>query len=411
VRRALVAFCLAAAAGAEEPHAFVETEVAREACWIGEAVQVTLRVGVERAFFDRNAVQMFQQRLDVPVHVDAPWLAELRTPGGAALTLALNDAIVAAAQRPDRDGFTVVEVAGTLRPDAPGEFVLAAPRLRYAYATKFRENLVYGRMPVDRREGFATGPRVVLDVRALPPAPDGYTGAIGRFRVRADAPTRDVRAGDVFKLTLTITGKGNLDRIGTPRLALPGFHVYGARDDRAGTVVYDVAAIAAVAEVPAIPFVAFDPEAGVYATVRTDPIPLTVRGAPERKPAREPGWPVWPWLVVPVLAIGLVMSVLRARRREEPPDAATVFAERADTDLVGALTDYLAARLACPAAAVIGPDLAARLAAAGVPEPAAACGAELMERLVGARYGGTPEPGDRAAADALVAELEGVKHA
>ena len=48
----------------------------------------------------------------------------------------------------------------------------------------------------------------------------------------------------------------------------------------------------------------------------------------------------------------------------------------------------LAARLACPAAAVIASDLAARLAAAGVEPDLAAQAAVTLERLVGARYGG-----------------------
>jgi hypothetical protein len=413
VRRALLVSCLAAAAWADEPRAFLETKVEREACWVGEAVRVRLRVGIDRAFFEKSSVQMFQQRLDLPVHIEAPWLAELAKRGGDALSLALNDAIIDAAREPDSRGFTVVEIAGTLRPDSPGELVLAAPRLRFAYATRFRENLVYGRIPVDRRDGLVTGPRVVLDVRALPPAPDGFDGAIGRFRVQADAQPREVDAGVVFKLTLTVTGDGNLDRMGTPRLELPGFHVYGAVNDHAGTIVYDVAAVGAAEAVEAVPpiaFVSFDPAAGAYATVRTEPIPISVRGAPKssRAPARAPGWPVWPWLVVVVLGAGLVVRIVRARKREDAPDAAALFRARAPSDdLADVLAAYLAARLQCPKASVIAPDLPTRLAAAGVPDELASRTAGLLERLVGARYGGgAADATDQATANKLVEELE-----
>ena len=68
---------------------------------------------------------------------------------------------------------------------------------------------------------------------------------------------------------------------------------------------------------------------------------------------------------------------------------------------------YLAARLSCPPAAVIGPGLAARLVRAGVPKECASRTAGLMEDAVGARYGGDAgESAGWAAAVGLVRELE-----
>ena len=76
-------------------------------------------------------------------------------------------------------------------------------------------------------------------------------------------------------------------------------------------------------------------------------------------------------------------------------------------DLTSALTHYLAARLQCASAAVIAPDLKARLTAAGVPEALAARAAALLEELVAARYGGiAPDHRTEANARALVEELD-----
>ena len=59
------------------------------------------------------------------------------------------------------------------------------------------------------------------------------------------------------------------------------------------------------------------------------------------------------------------------------------------------------------AAAVIAPDLRARLAAAGVPVDLAARTAALLEALVAARYGsGAPSGDTEASARAIVEELE-----
>ena len=72
-----------------------------------------------------------------------------------------------------------------------------------------------------------------------------------------------------------------------------------------------------------------------------------------------------------------------------------------------AFAGFLAAHLGCPAAAVISPDLGARLVAAGVPADLATRAAALLEDLVAARYGGSA-PGEdaAAAARAMVEELE-----
>ena len=55
---------------------------------------------------------------------------------------------------------------------------------------------------------------------------------------------------------------------------------------------------------------------------------------------------------------------------------------------------------------MIGPDLAQRLAAAGVPTPLAERTARLHERLVAARFGGELHEEGPAEARELVAELE-----
>jgi hypothetical protein len=435
VKRALLLLCLCAFASAEE-RAFLETETPRTTYFVHEPFRLRLRVGFDRRFLETNVVQMFHRELDVPVQIHAPWLDELdgtvvrdddARPGGC-LSLALNDNIVEAGRGGDhlRDGrpYTVLEIERTYVPTRPGELVIPAPRLRFAHATKFKEDFVHGRMPLDRRDAVVVGQPLTLAILAPPEEgrPPGFTGAVGRrFSVHAEAAPRDLEAGAIFKLVLRIEGEGNLEFFDPPRLdgLADRFHVYGRIDDPSATrrtITYDVTPLhAAVTEVPAIAFAYFDPqEPATYRTVRTAPIRLTVK-AGATGPVVPPTRKAAPRSVLPeVLAATLLAAALaillwrRARRRGAPaPGPAAAFRAHVGTDVAAAFTEYLAARLRCPSAAVIAPDLPARLAAAGVPAALATRTATLLEELVAARYGGTvSDDRTEASAQALVEELE-----
>lgn len=427
MRRALVVLLLAAGASAGD-RVFVETVVERTECFLHEPVRVVLRIGFDRAFFERSAVQMFRREFDLPVQVEAAWLGELdgatwreAEPVADGVSLVLNGEAGVAARGTERevDGrrYAVVEIERTLLPERPGAVTLAAPVVRYVLATRFREDFFEGRVPVDRREESTRGAPVTIEVRALPEAgrPAGFTGAVGQFTVAAEAAPRTVDAGAPLKLLLRIGGEGNLARFETPRLdGLAGFHVYGMLDDRAAprrTITYDVAPLdGSVTEVPSIPFSYFDPRAEAYRTARTEPIPLTVRGGatppgpPPAKTGRD-GWRLWLWLALVAAALAFALLL---QRREPARDVGALarFEQRAAADLAGAFTEYVAGRLDCPPAAVIAPDLEPRLVAAGVPRELAARAAALVERLVGARYGGKADEDAATEARTLVEAIE-----
>jgi hypothetical protein len=269
--------------------------------------------------------------------------------------------------------------------------------------------------------------------------------------VQASAETRELEAGQSLKLVLVIDGAGNFESFGAPAPErLGGLRVQGrieTREPARRVVTYDlVASNETVREVPALEFAFFDPvpPAG-YRTVRTEPIPIRVRGAsagarPPVETARSlvpgendihdlkpvahlphdaaPARPstvlllsalLAPWLV----ALGL-RSLLRAWDARDPlrgraQGAAAAFRTRAGEPGVApevAFTEYLAARLCCPVAAVITADLEHDLAGAGIPADLAARAAAALQALVAARYGGNalaPSPDELSA---LVAALD-----
>ncbi len=70
-----------------------------------------------------------------------------------------------------------------------------------------------------------------------------------------------------------------------------------------------------------------------------------------------------------------------------------------------AFMEFIAARLRCTPAAVISPDLPARLAAGGIPASLGARTATAIDAMVASRYGSVATH-DGAAIQALVDELE-----
>ncbi|MGQ0613753.1 MAG: hypothetical protein ACT4PV_08460 [Planctomycetaceae bacterium] len=435
-RRVAALLCVLCAAASAAERVFVELEAAQASCFVEEPIRIVLRIGFDAETFRADAVQLFPRRLDLPVQIEARWneappgtVMRARGAGeGAALTLALDGEVAQAVERGERtvEGrrTTVVEIEKVLLATAPGELRLPAPRLRCALGTRFREDFLEGRVAVEWTDLVAEGRPLALTIHPLPEEgrPAGFGGAVGRFRVAAQATPLEMEAGASLQLVLRIEGHGNLERFDPPRLdALAGFHAYGLLDDRgagARTITYDLAPLdATVRALPRIEFAYFDPEPpGAYKTAWTEAIPLAVRPRPGSEPT-EPAPPakarpaLWPFAAA-ALALLALRLLLRARARTRREASRARSASRALSTASGpaladALAEFLAAHLHCPAAAVISPDLPARLHAAGLPSALASRAASLLERLVGGRYGGTPPtPADAAEAREVAAALE-----
>jgi hypothetical protein len=197
----LLALLLLAGAALAQERAFIELTAGKDAYYDGEAIQLTLRFGYDRDFFREHAVPLFARPMDVPVQVEA------RLPGRQASAPAkgprfgLNDVVVTAhaSAEETRDGrsFTVVETQWTYGPSLVGEAVIAAPTLRYSYATEFDEDFVTGRVPRNPNQEVVSGKPLKFRILPLPAEgrPPGFSGAVGRFAVSAAASRTSVAVG------------------------------------------------------------------------------------------------------------------------------------------------------------------------------------------------------------------------
>ncbi len=385
------------------------------------------------------------------------------------LSFAFNDSAAEALRVEDRmqgsRRFTVLEIERSYMALKQGELVIPEPLLRFAYATKFEKDILSGQKPVDRKDAAVSGGKLILTIKALPEEgrPDEFTGAVGSFSLRAEADPQQIELGKSLRLVLRIEGDGNLDIIDPPHLdRLVGFHVYGSIAEKNGnclSVTYDIMPLSKeVREVPPIRFAFFDtgpPPA--YRFAQTQPIPLELLPPPdgEKIPALlsyEPGrakpgetdifglkpietqasgsrtppslssdllvWKLlFPWLV----ALGSLFGIRAIEKKRRDPGgvrargAAAAYRKRANrpgTELDKTFAEFLGARLRCPAAAVIGPGLSARLREAGVRDDLATRAAALLKSLNAARYAGDTPAADHAlgnhqeTAEKLVDELE-----
>lgn len=324
-------------------------------------------------------------------------------------------------------------------PITPGNYVLEPARLTY----EIRRGVLYAPQSHELKSDSL---RVV--VLPLPEAgrPASFTGAVGRFEIRARLEPDDVPAGEATALVVEVEGDGHIKALPPPVLpALPGIQVYPPSEHAevrtADGVVTGIKRFTWVLvpespgrlEIPPIEYAYFDPAHRAYAVARSGPLHIDVHpgaGEPAARasaaairsvkpvPAGPPPlrWVRSPWFAATLLLPWLgVFGVLAARRRPAPSRERRSNRElrrRLDRDLeslrkhVGGdpsvllrdldrlIRDWLADRLAEPELRRADPGaLAASLEARGVGVDTAAALAELLERIARARFEPAPTKG------------------
>lgn len=150
----------------------------------------------------------------------------------------------------------------------------------------------------ERQQFRARAEAVEIDVKPLPAAnrPATFSGAVGQFKFTAEGSPQQVKVGDPVTMKLTISGRGNFDRIEAPALvdsagwrAYPPSTNFNADNDlsTSGTKTFDMAVIPEVKKnaMPPFEFSYFDPEQAKYVTLKSAPAPLLVQGgAPPTPP-------------------------------------------------------------------------------------------------------------------------------
>jgi hypothetical protein len=256
---------------------FVRTEVDKKTCYVGEPV-----VAVYKLY------SRLQSSSEV---VNAPSLY------GFTVTDMLN--INEAHQAVETIGGKVFNTSVLrklqLYPERSGELVIDAMELDNEI--EFDDSLTGQNKKVIQRS-IVSQP-VIIRVRALPKIkPDGYSGAVGRFVLRARLLQNRLMSSEQGSLEVTISGKGNFIQTGPPTIQWPkGFDVFepeireevnknatpaeGSRNyiyhftvDKPGSYT-----------LPGLIFSYFNPAADSFVTLTTDSIQVEVVKAEKGKTA------------------------------------------------------------------------------------------------------------------------------
>ena len=361
-----------------------------------ELLYVDVTLDFERKFLEQQMVDLWRKPLDLQVELSTPWAEESAlwsvhrqgTVGDTSLVINHSKGMV---QRlaDSADGRVRFRVRRELLVTHLGALQLSAAWMKFAWATRFEDDLVRGAVPLDRQETTVAS-AAWSGVAITPPdlgKPTDFYGAIGRYTMELEAQRASQQplaaAQELLEVRISIRGVGYLNRSlhWNPKFS-DGFHPRGAVTEiLSDGVVWagEVLSTHPGAELPAITWSYFDPSGtGHYQTLQTagnlPPAPLF----PQSK---------LPWIVGGSLLF--VLGMFHVLRRRAAPRTALVTAKMAPptrTAVPHDLIDHLAVHLACRRADIYADDLHQRLVWSGLPVEFAAELHTTVKALVQARY-------------------------
>lgn len=191
--------------------------------------------------------------------------------------------------RPTRNEYVVQDAAGALYVDethvpfqlvAAGPLAFEAPLVELDVATSRGGGGLFGLLRRTETT-VAQGSPMTLQVQALPPPPEGYSGLVGEFELHNRIDLAGARVGASIPWTIELAGDGTLQGFKLP--ALPeaeGVRIYDGTPQSASTIQRDafyasgsyprtvVPTREGKVSLPAFEIITFSPALGSYATLR-----------------------------------------------------------------------------------------------------------------------------------------------
>ncbi|HEB52435.1 MAG TPA: hypothetical protein ENI87_04165, partial [bacterium] len=255
---------------------WLEVHIEKQRVYVHEPVRVRVDFAVLEGL--RLALDVHNRTRYLDLEVQAPWLdgfqggerIDVSPVSGDSRTCICNRTLVTAAFDAsfERDGkrFQKFSIERAFLPTRLGRIELPAPLLRFNVVRGATRPDLFGRRRNRTENFFVYGEPVAIDVLPIPEEgrPTPFYGAVGRFEIAASVDRQQVKVGDSIKLTLVVSGSGNIEFLRLPELEqLDGFHKLGAaeavRGDGKVAVTYDLTPLSAeVREIPSIAWNFFD---------------------------------------------------------------------------------------------------------------------------------------------------------
>jgi hypothetical protein len=258
--------------------AFVRVSAEPTSVYVTESIQASITIGIRKVYLNGRKVDYDVRKIDT---------------SGSDLSVFGDRFDVSEAALSDSRGvrheYLVYRQTQDLRAENVGEVQVGPVFLKLKYPTEFRRGFFSRLEPSRTKRVIARSDAVSVEVKG-PPAegrPDDFTGAIGRYTMRAGIKPNRIEHGRPVTLTIGIQGRP-IEGIAGPDLTkqaeLASRFDY-AGDELAGDVERDGLKVFRRAifakqqgeqTVPPISWSYFDPRSERYVTLTTEPLPLTV---------------------------------------------------------------------------------------------------------------------------------------
>ncbi len=281
---------------------FVEVTSDRESIYLGESLDLTLQIWIKPYRDSTYSVRLNEREMWSRVDDQlcewgefaetlAQWAAERRRPRGREVLRDLENG--------ERGSYFLYEIPVKIWPEQAGPLDPGEVAVTVIYPTRLGRNRSFFNEElriVDTRPVRVTAapPPVLVKTPPQDGRPPGFSGAVGQFGVELSATPTDVAVGDPITVVLSVTDLTadgtRLDLLQPPplleikplteRFRLPSDPLAGEVEGRTKRFTQTIRAVDEhVDQIPAIPFVYFDPKQEAYETVATEPIEIAVRAA------------------------------------------------------------------------------------------------------------------------------------
>ncbi len=248
-----------------EAKLFIEAAVDRSAVYVGEPLLLTYEL------YTQAAVSGIQ--LDQAPDLQGFWVEELpreRNPRGEQV------------QREGESFQRFPVLRRLLFPTRAGRVEIPAAGFKVAVP----QGGFFGPIPGGDAVVARTTRPITIIVKTLPAAPD-FSGAVGKLKANATIDRSSLAVGEAATVRFRVDGTGNLKWIDkAPELAVAGAKVYPPRSKPefkvtagglAGSITWEYVVVPETGgahEIPSIPFVFFDPQAGRLERTATSVLPF-----------------------------------------------------------------------------------------------------------------------------------------